>query len=63
MEISEQICPKCGFNFNSPANIKPICPYCEKELHLDDFNITVLDKKGRERPRRFKGEFYSILKL
>jgi predicted amidophosphoribosyltransferase len=60
---TDQICPDCGFDFNSPAYIKPICPYCEKELHLDDFNVNYIDKKGRIKPKGFKGEFFFTFKM
>ena len=57
VDIDEQICPKCGFNHALNPRINPKCPYCEKELHLHDFYITHLDKKGRKIPAGFLGEY------
>ncbi|MFX0060517.1 MAG: hypothetical protein ACFE8J_19650 [Candidatus Heimdallarchaeota archaeon] len=55
--IDEQICPQCGFDFNSSAHVKPKCPFCKKELHIYDFYATKLDKKRRVKFRGFKGEY------
>ena len=56
VDMDVQICPKCGFNFTINPRISPKCPYCEKELHLRDFYIMKLDKKGRKIPKGFLGE-------
>ena len=37
--------------------MNPKCPYCEKKLHLRDFYVMELDKKGRKGVRGFLGEF------
>jgi uncharacterized Zn-finger protein len=58
VDIDEQICPKCGFDFTLNPRISPKCPYCEKELHLIDFYVTELDKKGYKKYRGFLGEHY-----
>jgi len=57
IDMDEQICPKCGFNHTLNPRMNPKCPYCEKELHLRDFYVMELDKKGRKRVRGFLGEF------
>lgn len=49
VDLEDQICPKCGYDFTSQPQVKPICPYCEKEIHLSDFFTTRLDKKGHKR--------------
>ena len=56
VEIDDQICPKCGFDFSLHPRVSPKCPYCEKELHLCDFYVMELDKKGRKREKGFLGE-------
>lgn len=62
VDIDDQICPKCGFNFTLHPRISPKCPYCEEELHLRDFYIMDLDKKGRKRVRGFLGEGVGLYK-
>jgi len=57
VDMDEQICPKCGFNFTLNPRTSPKCPYCEKELHLSDFYIMDLDKKGRKFAVGFLGEY------
>ena len=54
--IGVQICPKCGFNFTLHPRISPKCPYCEEELHLHDFYVIKIDKKGRKVAQGFLGE-------
>ncbi len=61
--IDDESCSKCGYDYKLHPLLKPLCPYCEKELHLSDFYTTRLDKKGRKRARAFKGEFYGSQKL
>ena len=56
VEIDDQICSKCGFDFTLNPRLSPKCPYCEKELHLRDFFVYELDKKGQKRIRGFLGE-------
>jgi uncharacterized Zn-finger protein len=56
VDIDDQKCPKCGFDFTLHPRVKPKCPYCEKELHLTDFYVMELDKKGHKRVRGFLGE-------
>lgn len=55
-DIDDQTCSKCGFDFNSRPRVTPKCPYCEKELHIYDFCIMEVDKKGRKRFRGLLGE-------
>ena len=56
VDIDDQICSKCGFDFTLHPRISPKCPYCEKDLHLRDFYVIKLDKKGRKRNKGFLGE-------
>ena len=56
VDVDENICPKCGFDFTKNPRIKPKCPYCEEELHLRDFYVLEIDKKGRKRTKGFLGE-------
>ena len=56
VKIDDQICSKCGFDFNLHPRISPKCPYCEKELHFRDFYVYELDKKGNTRIKGFLGE-------
>ena len=56
VDIDDQICSKCGFDFTLHPRISPKCPYCEKDLHLRDFYVIELDKKGRKRNKGFLGE-------
>jgi len=58
VNIEEQICPKCGYDYTLHPRITPKCPYCEKELHIYDFFIMELDKKGHKRYRGFLGETF-----
>ncbi len=51
--IDDQICSKCGFDFTLHPWISPKYPYCEKNLHLRDFYVIELDKKGRKRVKGF----------
>ena len=30
--IDNEICPKCGYDFNLHPRVTPKCPFCEKEL-------------------------------
>jgi len=39
VDIDDQICSKCGFNFTLHPRISPKCPYCEKDLHLREGGI------------------------
>jgi len=48
VDIDDNVCPKCGFDFSLHPRVSPKCPYCEKELHLHDFYILELDKKGHK---------------
>ncbi|MFX1296368.1 MAG: hypothetical protein ACFFD2_16135 [Promethearchaeota archaeon] len=41
---------------SSNPRVTPKCPYCEEELHLYDFCIIEIDKKGRKHVRGFLGE-------
>jgi len=56
VKMDDQICPKCGFDFTLHPRISPKCPYCEKELHLRDFFVYELVKKGHKRIKGFLGE-------
>ena len=58
VDIDDKGCPKCGFDFTLHPRITPKCPYCEKELHLYDFFIMELDKKGHKSYRGFLGETF-----
>ena len=59
VDMDESICPKCGFNFNLNPRISPKYPYCEEELHLSDFYLLKLDKKGHKMVSGFLGEYTS----
>ena len=48
VDIDDSVCSKCGFDFSLNPRVSPKCPYCEKELHLQDFFILKIDKKGRK---------------
>ena len=61
--IDDEICPKCGYDFNLHPRVTPKCPFCEKELHLSDFYITKLDKKGRKERKGFKGELIHYTRM
>ncbi len=63
VDIDDQICPNCGFDFTLHPRISPKCPYCEKELHLHDFFLMELDKKGRKRVKGFIGEVHDGEKM
>lgn len=56
VSMEDQICSKCGFDFSLHPRINPKCPYCEEELHLQDFYVMKLDKKGRKCVSGFLGE-------
>ena len=56
VDIDEKICPKCGFDLTLSPRVNPRCPYCEKELHIYDFFIVEINKKGQKRSRCFLGE-------
>ena len=56
VDIDASNCPKCGFDFGSSPRVIPRCPYCEKELHLPDFYVVKIDKKGRKYQLGFLGE-------
>ncbi len=57
VDIDEQTCSKCGFDFSLHPRVSPKCPYCEKELHLTDFFTMKLDKKGHKMIKGFLGEY------
>lgn len=61
--LDEPICPKCGFDYTLNPRIAPKCPYCEEELHLTDFYVLELDKKGHKRIRGFLGEYTGVIKM
>lgn len=46
--IDDTVCSNCGFDFTLNPRVKPKCPHCEKELHLHDFFVLKIDKKGRK---------------
>ncbi len=56
INLNDDKCPNCGYDFKSTSHINPKCPFCKKELHIDDFYVIKLDKKGRKKYRGFKGE-------
>lgn len=62
VDIDVQICPKCGFDFTLHPRISPKYPYCEEELHLYDFYVMKIDKKGRKRMKGFLGEGFGWFK-
>jgi hypothetical protein len=57
IDMDEQICSKCGFDTAINPRISPKCPYCENELHLQDFYLMKVDKKGHKIPAGFLGEY------
>ena len=63
VEIDASSCPKCGFDFGSSPRVSPKCPYCEKNLHLQDFYVVQIDKKGRKYPIGFLGERSGYTKM
>ncbi len=63
MEIDDNVCSKCGFDFSLHPRVNPKCPYCEKELHLHDFFTSKLDKKGGKTVVGFLGESVRFLHM
>ncbi len=63
MDIDDNICSKCGFDFSLHPRVNPKCPYCEKELHLQDFFTFKLDKKGGKTVVGFLGESVRFLQM
>jgi predicted amidophosphoribosyltransferase len=56
VDLYDPTCSKCGNDFTLHPHVMPICPYCEKELHINDFFVITLSKKGQQRPRGSKTE-------
>lgn len=63
MDIDDNVCPKCGFDFTLHPRVNPKCPYCENELHLHDFFILEIDKKGRKTVVGSLGEYLKFLHM
>jgi hypothetical protein len=58
VDIDDNVCSKCGFDFTLNPRVSPKCPYCEKELHLHDFYLLKTDKKGRKAIAGILGESF-----
>ena len=63
VDIDDNVCSKCGFDFTLNPRISPKCPHCEKELHLHDLFVLKLDKKGHKTIAGSLGESFRYLRM